>query len=86
MAKREHGGNQAIAGGRPKPERPAASRPKKKEIYRALARLYGYTPSDIAEMTPYAQLAMLGGADSDEAQFATEAEYRRFLRDRVSNG
>lgn len=55
-------------------------------IYRALAKLYHWTPSQIAEMTPYTQLVMLdieGAVDNEGSEvlhFETEEEYAEWFQ------
>ena len=48
------------------------------EKYREIARLYGYTPDQIADMTLYQQ-NMLLGIDGNVITFKNKEQYERFL-------
>lgn len=52
--------------------------------YRKLAKMYGWTFEQIADMSPYQQLAALSEGKSDAGQlvFRTEAEYLAWLSKR----
>lgn len=49
-------------------------------IYRMLATRYGWTPNEIADMTPHQQIAMLKGDDMVRVKTLAEAQalIRRF--------
>lgn len=57
----------------------------KEDVYRLLARLYKWTPYEIARMTPYQQMVMIG-ADEDQAEtlkFATAEELADYMARRA---
>ena len=56
----------------------------KGNTYRLLAKLYGYSPQEIADMTPTQQRMMLETGDTTEdgtpvLTFRTEKEYQEWL-------
>lgn len=59
-------------------------------IYRTLAKLYKYTPQEIAAMTPYQQIMMLGGDDDDPddniMHFDDWEDYQTWLRESGKDG
>ena len=48
-------------------------------IYRCLATKYGYTPNQIANMTPAQQILLLSEETKDTTGFNEERELARFL-------
>lgn len=52
----------------------------KEEIYRHLAEKFHYTPEQISEMHPYAQLALISGPK--EMTFSTHEEYLAYMAKR----
>lgn len=71
----EGDGGRASAGG---------SAPTKTDVYRALARFYKFTPSQIAEMTPKQQELLLSDdrTNGNEITFANMEEYQAWLATR----
>lgn len=69
------------------PRKAKAREPQKKvtkvDVYKELSRRYGWTVTDIANMTPYQQLAYLHGdpdGDSSVITFRSEKEYEEWLQ------
>lgn len=52
------------------------------QIYRTLAKMYGFSPDTVLNMTPYQQLVYLQDDDSEAgvARFATVEEYQQWRR------